>query len=98
MEHPRPEQGTAHRHRLGGRKQHRLQGGELFGRAPLGGQPETWPKYANQAACPAAGNGWYYDNDAAPTKILLCPSTCSMVKNTKGQVDVLFGCATQGPS
>ena len=65
---------------------------------PLGGQPETWPKYANQAACPAAGNGWYYDNDAAPTKILLCPSTCSMVKNTKGQVDVLFGCATQGPS
>ena len=65
---------------------------------PDGGQPEQWPKYANQAACPAAGNGWYYDNDKSPTKILLCPSTCSMVKNTKGQVDVLFGCATQKPS
>jgi Mg-chelatase subunit ChlD len=65
---------------------------------PDGGQPETWPKYANQAACPPTGSGWYYDNDTSPTKILLCPGTCSMVKNTKGQVDVLFGCATQGPS
>lgn len=65
---------------------------------PDGGQKETWPKYANEAACPPTGNGWYYDNDAAPTKILLCPGTCSMVKNTKGQVDVLFGCATQGPA
>lgn len=65
---------------------------------PEGGQPEQWPKYASQAACPATGNGWYYDNDTSPTKILLCPSTCSMVKNTKGQVDVLFGCATQKPS
>lgn len=65
---------------------------------PDGGQPETWPKYANEAACPPTGNGWYYDNDVAPTKILLCPGTCSMVKNTKGQVDVLFGCATKGPA
>lgn len=65
---------------------------------PDGGQPETWPKYANAAACPPTGNGWYYDNDTSPTKILLCPGTCSMVKNTKGQVDVLFGCATQGPA
>ncbi|MBK8999151.1 MAG: VWA domain-containing protein [Myxococcales bacterium] len=65
---------------------------------PDGGQPETWPKYANEAACPPTGNGWYYDNDISPTKILLCPGTCSMVKNTKGQVDVLFGCATKGPA
>ena len=65
---------------------------------PEGGQEETWPKYANAAACPPTGNGWYYDNDASPTKILLCPSTCSMVKNTKGKVDVLFGCDTLPPA
>jgi hypothetical protein len=39
--------------------------------------------------------GWYYDNPADPKQILLCPATCDLVSNTKGTLDVVFGCKTQ---
>jgi hypothetical protein len=38
--------------------------------------------------------GWYYDNDAAPTKVLSCPASCERFKATGGKVDVLFGCTS----
>ena len=42
------------------------------------------------------GSGWYYDNPAQPTKILLCPSTCSMVRADYGAaIDILLGCKTE---
>jgi len=47
------------------------------------------------SACTAAG-GWYYDDETKPTKILLCPSTCTSVSADKtGKVDIAFGCATR---
>ncbi len=50
------------------------------------------------AACDPQGGGWYYDVDpeggAAPTKIVLCPASCSAVKSAGGQVDVVLGCQT----
>jgi hypothetical protein len=53
---------------------------------------------ANAGACDAGG-GWYYDVDpasGAPTKVILCPSTCDAVKKDTGsaKVDILLGCAT----
>jgi len=51
---------------------------------------------ANQAACAAAMGGWYYDNPAAPTRILACPQTCSSVQaSATAKVQVLLGCATE---
>lgn len=48
---------------------------------------------------PCAGitqSAWYYDNDAAPTTVLLCANTCTAVKaETNPTVEVLFGCQTQ---
>src|SRR5262249_23060059 len=41
-----------------------------------GTQTSLVPKVANAAAC-GGSSGWYYDNDAAPTRVLLCPSACS---------------------
>jgi hypothetical protein len=38
--------------------------------------------------------GWYYDNDVAPTKVLSCPASCDRFKATGGKVDVLFGCTS----
>jgi hypothetical protein len=39
--------------------------------------------------------GWYYDNPAAPTKILLCPATCTTVQaDDMAKVDFVFGCPT----
>jgi Mg-chelatase subunit ChlD len=37
--------------------------------------------------------GWYYDSNAAPSKIILCPASCATVQaDSEAKVDVLFGC------
>ena len=37
--------------------------------------------------------GWYYDNNLAPTKIILCPASCTTVQaDLAAEVSVLFGC------
>ncbi|HEY1556024.1 MAG TPA: VWA domain-containing protein [Kofleriaceae bacterium] len=60
-----------------------------------GGQPVTLPYVMDAANCPANGNGWYYDNPAAPTEILLCSSTCTTIEgDMTGEVDITLGCAT----
>jgi hypothetical protein len=48
-----------------------------------------------QADCGTTG-GWYYDDAANPTKIILCPTTCTEVQNgAMPSVTVKFGCKTQ---
>ena len=40
--------------------------------------------------------GWQYDNDAAPTKILLCASACSMAQaDPNGRIQTVLGCDTR---
>ncbi len=60
--------------------------------------PTTLVKVAGAGACGPAG-GWYYDDDAAPTKVLLCPTSCDAAQaavgpGKTGRIEVLFGCAT----
>jgi hypothetical protein len=56
---------------------------------------ETVPNVANAAACPASGDGWYYNDVAAPTQIILCGSTCTKVAaDSTGEVDITLGCST----
>lgn len=61
-----------------------------------GGGPTRLGKVADESACTTAG-GWYYDNDATPSAVILCPATCDAVQaapnETRG-VDVQFGCST----
>jgi len=60
-----------------------------------GGQPVTLPYVTSKANCPASGNGWYYDNPAMPTEIILCESSCSGIEvDMTGKVDITLGCAT----
>jgi hypothetical protein len=42
------------------------------------------------------GDGWYYDNLAAPTKVQLCPTTCTAAEmaGQDAKVDITFGCET----
>jgi hypothetical protein len=57
--------------------------GTILGQVPSAGDCST-------------GGGWYYDDNAAPTKITLCPATCSTVQqDSAANVKVEFGCATQ---
>jgi len=49
-----------------------------------------------EADCAALGDGWYYDDPAAPTEIRVCPATCTTIQATSGaRVDILLGCATK---
>jgi hypothetical protein len=62
---------------------------------PGGGSAETIPNVPSAAQCPATGDAWYYDNNNAPTQILLCPSTCAKVTaDMSGEVDIALGCST----
>lgn len=75
--------------------------GETFDRskvnvqyAPTGGTAST---VGYNPSC-SGGTGWKYDNEASPTRILLCDGSCDQVKLKPGKVDIVFGCATQtGP-
>ena len=58
-----------------------------------GGAVQTIDQVTDAAACSGASGGFYYDNNAAPSRIDLCPSTCSAVQGDPGaQVQVLLGC------
>jgi hypothetical protein len=40
--------------------------------------------------------GWYFDNNTAPTKIILCPASCATVQaDANAKVEALFGCKSQ---
>jgi hypothetical protein len=55
------------------------------------------PKKNDASACDPVSGGWYYDNNASPTKIILCPASCQMVQaDQNGKVDILLGCASEG--
>ena len=55
---------------------------------------DTLPNVLTKAAC-GTKTAWYYDDNASPTKIVLCPSACAKVQaDTEALVDVLFGCKT----
>jgi hypothetical protein len=53
-------------------------------------------KVSGKAAC--VPDGWYYDDEASPSKISLCPATCEQTKqDPNAKVQVLLGCATAIP-
>lgn len=47
-------------------------------------------------ATACVGDGWYYDNLTAPTKVQLCPTTCTTAEmaGQDAKVDITFGCET----
>jgi hypothetical protein len=64
-----------------------------------GGMPPANPVYRvnSQSECTVGTGqgGWYFDNNAAPTKIHLCPGTCTAIQtDAMAKIDVKFGCAS----
>jgi hypothetical protein len=56
------------------------------------GDPVTFTKVADAAGCDTA-QSWYYDNEADPTQIHLCPAACEAVTSVPmASVQVLVGC------
>ncbi len=63
-----------------------------------GGQPSVLTRVLDASRCAANPNSWYYDNNASPTKILLCADTCTGVNAQQGtKIEALVGCATPNP-
>jgi hypothetical protein len=62
---------------------------------PTGGSPTLIKQVPAASACNSTAGGWYYDNPSAPTRIILCNSTCTAVNSTAGtSVAVALGCPT----
>ncbi len=63
---------------------------------PEGVDPTTVQPYprVNDASGCGDNAAWYYDNNDAPTEIILCPAACEQVGSGQGgSVVVLFDCA-----
>lgn len=53
-------------------------------------------RVSSAADCANVENGWYYDDPASPTKVLVCSSTCTWIQGKPGaKIDIQFGCATE---
>lgn len=59
------------------------------------GNPETLKGVGDAASC-AGGEGWSYDDPAAPKKITLCPTSCTKAQSgANAKVDISLGCSTR---
>lgn len=59
---------------------------------PRNGAPELIYKVPTTGNCGTKG-GWFYDNANEPTKILVCPQTCSLFGG--GTIEIVVGCESQ---
>lgn len=64
---------------------------------PGSGATQQLSKVTDAAAC--SGAGWYYDDNANPKTVNLCPSSCTTVQaDSAAKLNVLFGCVIGGSS
>ena len=57
-----------------------------------GATAKTLSHVTGTSACTSSG-GFYFDSNASPTTIKLCPTTCGLVRtDSKAKVQVLLGC------
>ena len=61
---------------------------------PSGEPTKSIPYLADPSKC-GTNEDWYYDNPKFPTKVLLCPAVCDVLKaDALAKVDFVFGCPT----
>jgi von Willebrand factor type A domain len=61
---------------------------------PSSGTQSTLAQVSGEANC-MGNSGWYYDNPGAPTRIVLCKSTCdSVTADPMASLEILLGCPT----
>ena len=65
---------------------------------PASSAAQLLPHVLTQAQCDPVTGGWYYDDPAAPTRIVLCTNSCNAVGASAGsKVDFLLGCVSGTP-
>ena len=60
---------------------------------------QTLTQVTDESKCAANGTAWYYDNNAAPTKIILCKTFCTTLQATPdAKIEAIVGCKGKTPS
>lgn len=63
-----------------------------------GGAKKTLTQVTDATKCASVADAWYYDDNANPTKILFCPTTCTSAGvDTEGKVEIAVGCKAPPP-
>ncbi len=66
-----------------------------------GGGATTYPRAIDPSRCTDAGGApvgaWYYDDNDAPSQIILCPAACMQVESdvAPAHMDIELGCETE---
>jgi hypothetical protein len=64
----------------------------------MAGVQASLGKVPSEAECPKFQNGWYYDDDAAPTTVIACPQSCTQMRASGvSKVEVVLGCKSEPP-
>jgi hypothetical protein len=63
---------------------------------PNGGTGRKLTQVTDASKCATIADAWYYDDNAAPTKILLCPTTCTAAAQDS-KIEALVGCKAPVP-
>jgi hypothetical protein len=68
-----------------------------LGFTAAGGNRQTIGFVPSAADCQKAGDyGWYFDDAKKPTRVLVCPQSCTAIQASKGaSIDIAFGCARE---
>ena len=65
---------------------------------PMGAASQTLTQVTDVSKCDSIPNAWYYDDAANPTKIILCPTTCTTANSAaNSKIQALVGCLGATP-
>jgi hypothetical protein len=65
---------------------------------PMGQPGKPLTQVTDTSKCSTVQDGWYYDDNANPTKIILCPSMCTTANAAPGsKIEALVGCKAPLP-
>jgi hypothetical protein len=65
---------------------------------PMTGASKALTQVTDVSKCGTIKDAWYYDDNAKPTQIILCPDTCTEANSTAGtKIEALVGCAAPPP-
>jgi len=65
---------------------------------PAGATAKPLTQVTDASKCGTIADAWYYDDPAKPTKIILCPTTCSSATASSGaKIEALVGCKAPTP-
>jgi hypothetical protein len=66
---------------------------------PTGGAATSLKQVTDSSKCASVTDGWYYDDNAKPTRIILCPTMCATANAGAGsKIEALVGCKAPDPA